>query len=370
MNKIDLQLFAEELLPHELDGISAETAKEIMDEVGEESTEETQVEETSEPSTQEEGKEETPAQEEKEEVETAPNAEADSDTKQVEGQGDNKIPYARFKEVNEEKKALEAKLAELKEQLNSQKPMPETPKQEVAKPVVDEENTLKEKKLLAEKIDVAATDRAAKILGLSKEEVDALEYSDDFVLKERFRTAKFIETQAILDRARALQHEEEAKKAEKETSYKTYISDLQGFINKEAAEIGNDEYNENLAYADGEYFKSCSLAEQQAVREANYRVNMKQPFPADVVILKNFYQNAKMARKSKLAPVTPTAQTKKVNIKEKIEQAKALPRTSQVTGGNDTSGNGNYTQEQLSHFMNDMDWDDVPEDAQNILMGK
>jgi hypothetical protein len=367
----DLQKFAEDVvIPEELEGISADTAKEIMgeidkpDEKEEPKTEPVKTDESVKTEKVEEPeKTETPA--EGTTVEKA-SGDADTDKKPVAENNEHQIPYARFKEVNESKKKLELEVAELRKQLDNKPqniPQPQA-NQSVASPQAD----LKAKQELIAKVDNIASQKAAEELGLTKEQLDGLDYSDDFPLKRKFEAARQIHISNIMERARQLQQEAYAKQAEQNTVYTQTGNDLEDMISKEKQEISNEKYMEILKYGENIVLPSLNRSEQMAVIAANNRINQKRAFPEDLITMRYIYDKAKKAYLGK--QVTDNAQTvttNKVNVQEKIKQAEALPKASQVGGTNDAKA-GNYTQEELENYLNG-DWDKVPEAAKKILRG-
>ena len=178
---LDLQLFAEEEqveIPAELEGVSEEVAREVMKEIPQDEPEKESVEETTEKTQEEETSEEAP-EETSEEPEEG-HAETDSDKKS------GKVPYERFKEVNDKYRRTEEEAQALRQQLAQLQGRKEADKQEEKSP--KQQNIPMD--LLNQAYDLAKK-QVIEQLNLTEEDYSDLEYQDEQEKAKVDRAIKF-----------------------------------------------------------------------------------------------------------------------------------------------------------------------------------
>lgn len=328
--------------PSGLEGIDEETAREIMAQLPQEETEESA-------------------------------ADADSDTKQVsisEQDVSNKsIPYARFKEVNDKSKTYAAENEQLKaelQRLKEQRQQPPATTQQQVPPVQTQqppaEQQLRITPEFATTINNIAYEEALKMSGLTKEEVDVLEFAepDDPKLQAWNAAKQLANTQTW----NAVHREFENRRTQQAKVLELHQQIIGDYTSFESEQMKRPDFEATKAYAVGEYFDQLSPLEQQAVRDAWTRVERKVCSPQDVMVVKNYYAQASNAyRKNANQPQPPEQVLKQKN--EKLKQMERHPRAEQVNGSN--APVGAVTEAELEKML-EGDWDKIPPDVQKMLL--
>ena len=329
--------------PAGLEGIDEETAREIMAQLPQEETDES-------------------------------GADADSDTKQVtdsEQDVSNKsIPYARFKEVNDKSKAAAAENEQLKaelQRLKEQRQQPPAATQQQATPAQTQQPPAEQQVRItpefAATINNIAYEEALKMSGLTKEEVDVLEFADDNDPKlQAWNAAKqFANTQTW----NAVHREFEARRTQQAKVLEMHQQVIGDYTSFESEQMKKPDFEATKEYAVGEYFNQLSPLEQQAIRDAWARVDRKLCSPQDVLVVKNYYTQAANAYRSKNANQAQPPEQVLKQKNEKLKQMERHPRAEQVNGSNAPAGS--VTEAELEKML-EGDWDKIPPDVQKLLL--
>ena len=269
------------------------------------------------------------------------------------------IPYARFKEVNDKKNESERLLAAYRERygdLNSQptqqpqnfsQPQQNTP--QFQPPSIDENFT--------KQIDDAIIQTAMNISGLSKEDVEALDYLDDDDPKiARWNHAKKISETAIYQNIiqnQMLQQQEMQRAAtlrdQTMINYSNYVAQQQAMEN----------FNAVQKFAENDFFNAQSDIDKQIILESYSRINNNMATPADVMVVQNYFSRAKNAfeNRQNSTPQKPKTKTAPNNF----------PRTNQVSGI--TGSGGGVTQAALADMLQNKSWNKIPPNYQKMLLG-
>lgn len=364
MKFFDIQLFADENveIPEELEGISPETAAEIMKEAG----------------ISKETSEETKEEEQPEEQDNQA-ADADSDNKQVEESPENKtqeneegkepanIPYKRFKEINEKAKAKDAEIAALKAQIeaaqqqrNSQQQLPQQNQLPQQMQQQSERNPQNEIALMQE-IYKAAREEAKKVTGFTDEDIANIEYDDTGKNELWNQTLQFKLAQINQD------VQTEIKRREQETfnfqkTIQTSYAQFNEFSNNLAKEA---DFEQVKNHALNDYFTSLPEFLQTVVKEAYEKVGKENCSPKDLAIVQNYINAAK--NDYRLKNQTTQQQQPPSTNKEKIKQMEAHPKVSQIQGSNTAGGT---TIADIERMVDTMEWDKIPQEIRDIAMGK
>lgn len=346
-------------IPAELEGVSPEVAKSIMDEAGI-------------------GKEDTAEPEDNNAAEgdagntDGQNADADhhSDTKDVDDVLDNpqtSVPYTRFKEVNDKFKSVKAELEELKKNANkadavsSRSTTPEV-QQQVQKPVIQSFNITPE---IAQKIETAAQLEAMKMTGMTKDDIEALTYADDDDPKRTsWQTALSLARSTISNSIVTAAQEQQRRELAFLQEHQKLVDNFNAFSNQEMQE---EDFGKVQEFAVGEYFKGKSPMEQQILTEAYDRVQRNVASPAEYLSVMNYFKEAKGAYFAKNPKAAP-AVNKKDSIKQKIAQAEKQPRSSQIDGATSTDGKS-VTVESLQQMLETTSWEKIPDEYKAMLLG-
>lgn len=354
-------------IPAELDGISEDIAKSIMEEAGmstepEEGNGEVQDDDTQQSAT----------------------AEADSDTKHVADDvldvPKTPIPYTRFKQVNDKLKAAEAELEKLRKErptnVTDQKPAMDQPAKQVQQPqavMTPQEPVTAGFKLTADvaaKIEEYAKQEAMRMSGLSKEDLDSLAYADDDdPNKVRWTTALTLSRNAITNSViQAAQVQQQRQHAFMQ-QHQAMINDFNTFT---AEQMQDANFEDVRKFAVDEYYKTKSPMEQQIVNAAWERVQRNTASPAEYLTVVNYFKEAKEAFSRQDINAQATAETKANQpslgkAKRKLAEANKLPRSQQIEGSAATDGKA-VTIESLQHMLNTTPWDQIPDEYKQMLL--
>lgn len=354
-------------IPAELDGISEDIAKSIMEEAGmstepEEGNGEVQDDDTQQSAT----------------------AEADSDTKHVADDvldiPKTPIPYTRFKQVNDKLKAAEAELEKLRKErptnVTDQKPAMDQPAKQVQQPqavMTPQEPVTAGFKLTADvaaKIEEYAKQEAMRMSGLSKEDLDSLAYADDDdPNKVRWTTALTLSRNAITNSViQAAQVQQQRQHAFMQ-QHQAMINDFNTFT---AEQMQDANFEDVRKFAVDEYYKTKSPMEQQIINAAWERVQRNTASPAEYLTVVNYFKEAKEAFSRQDINAQATAETKANQpslgkAKRKLAEANKLPRSQQIEGSAATDGKA-VTIESLQHMLNTTPWDQIPDEYKQMLL--
>lgn len=303
----DLQMFDEEeetTAFGSLDGIDADIVSELT---GEEAASEENSEETTETETQEEPKEES--------------GDADTDTKQYSNEGH--IPYARFKEVNESKKNAEARIRELEAQLKEFQQKGEVQKEEspaprnVIPPQVETPQPPRFTKDQLTKIAQMAVKSAREELGMSDEDAEDLEFSDD-------QGQKVLYQQTIANHINRIKNE--AINMQRESN-DVYV--MRQRTSMEFDQLGKELNSHSDAQArwdfiGNEYFNTLDEREKVVLDSSFNRLRGGQGTDADIHIIKGYFKEATQIYESK--------HSNKPTTNDKFSKMKSLPKAPNVGG--------------------------------------
>lgn len=337
MKNWNLQLFSE----LDIEGIDTDILKELSDDIPQEETqEETQEEVLVEADNVQETVEQPIDDEE-------------------EYQSAGKVPYQRFKAVNEERKAskaqnkeLEERLASLQKELATLKaskvdPPAQPPKQEVQSDFNAEQN---------KRIYEIASQRVMKRLNYTQDDVENLEYSDDKADKAMFNQAVMMETQAVINEIREHQAREQAHFQEVTATAKEF-SEYQAKFN------AYPDIQARWDYISNERFFQLPQRKQSILKASFERLQTNQGTYQDFDTVSAYFDLANAEWEKKNAP----AQTNNVT---KVKQVQALPKAPSVNGG--TGADTVYTVDRIASIMNSPNgWESLPADIQRqILEGR
>lgn len=337
-----------EAIPDELAGLSEDTAREIMQKAEQNEN------------TEDEGEEQDEAPDES-------HAEQDSDTKPVETVAplpNAKIPYARFKQEVDKRKQLEERLAALEAQQkqaqstgNAQPVQPQPPTQQGQQPPAPQ---LRFTPDVQKAFDTAVDKQAMTMTGLSKEDVDAMEYmDDDDSRKTQYQTARKYAEVAIMQQIYAAQQEQQRRTKAFLDNHQKNINGYNNFVQQEMQE---PDFAQTKDYATNAFFESLPTEQQPVIAAANFRIEHNTANDADILLIKNYFRDAKAAYRKE----HPVQAARKNTTKQKMKQAVSMPRAGQVDG---TSGySGAVTGETLAEMMRTTPWGEIPEQYRNMIL--
>lgn len=336
-----------EAIPDELAGLSEDTAREIMQKA-------------------EQNKSTEDGGEEQDEAPDEPHADQDSDNKPVEAAPlpNTKIPYARFKQEVDKRKQLEERLAALEAQQKqtqhtggTQPVQPQAPAPEVQQPPAPQ---LRFTPDVQKVFDATVDKQAMTMTGLSKEDVDAMEYMDDNdPRKTQYQTARKYAEVAIMQQIYAAQQEQQRRAKVFLDNHRKNIEVYNTFAQQE---MQDPDFEQIKNYAKNEFFESLPESQQPVIVGAYTRIERQTANDADIMLIQNYFNNAKTAYRRK----NPAQAASKNTMKQKMKQAVSMPRAGQVDG---TSGySGAVTGETLAEMMRTTPWGEIPEQYRNMIL--
>lgn len=337
-----------EAIPDELAGLSEDTAREIMQKA-------------------EQNKSTEDGGEEQDEAPDEPHADQDSDNKPVEEAAplpNTKIPYARFKQEVDKRRQLEERLAALEAQQKQAQPpagnvqqAQQAPTPEVQQPPAPQ---LRFTPDVQKAFDATVDKQAMTMTGLSKEDVDAMEYMDDNdPRKTQYQTARKYAEVAIMQQIYAAQHEQQRRAKVFLDNHRKNIEVYNTFAQQE---MQDPDFEQIKNYAKNEFFESLPESQQPVIAGAYTRIERQTANDADIMLIQNYFNNAKAAYRKN----NPVQAASKNTTKQKMKQAVSMPRAGQVNG---TSGySGAVTGETLAEMMRTTPWGDIPEQYRNMIL--
>jgi hypothetical protein len=266
------------------------------------------------------------------------------------------VPYTRFKEKVDEVARLKEELEKLKSATPQGQPVqqatPEKPQEAPpAQPGI--QLTDENMKLLSD----AVKQEAIRMSGLTEEDLDSLDYmEDDDPRKQKWQYAQEFAKSNVMDKIRRAQAVQIEQAQMARVNMDAAIADYNNYAQ---AEMQEPDFANVTQYATGEFFAALPPAQQAAVTGAYARVERNTASIQDIYLVKNYFQNAKAAYHAKSG-----APAKKVS---KAAQATRFPRSTQIQGAGGSGGG--VTEGQLRKMLDEMPWNDIPKEYQEMLLG-
>lgn len=364
----NLQLFAEEVkeeaqpdIPAELEGVSEDVAREVMKELPKEEPSDDHAEEaegstTQEEATQEDIQAQQEAPQEVQESQEAQDGHADTDGDKKAG----KVPYERFKDVNDKYRSAEQEAQTLRRQLEElqrqqqQQTSGQAPQQQAQAQQQQQEIPMD---LLNQAYDVAKKQVLAQ-LNLSEEDYSDLEYQDDGEKAKVDRAIRF-SFDSICQQARERAKDLAAQKQQEQLIMQKAYSDYESMA---AEEQKRSDFNDIWQYATTTHFTSMPVYAQAVIQNAFNCVNSGVGTLEQVQLVKDYYNTAKQAYLSGSGQAPQQQATT-----NKVKQMTTAPRVDKVRG---TPSTGGMTIQEIERMVNG-DWGKVPDDLKKqILAGR
>lgn len=367
----DLKMFEEEeklVIPEGLEGIDEDIAREIMSEVSSQEESKSSLDELDNDSS-------------KSEVNSESNlsAEADSDNKQVDSEGSENeeelnqtIPYKRFKEVNEKSKAKDDEILTLRQELLAAKQQSSNVSNQVypGNQAVNHENHAELNNVnpllnpaVIQEINSLANEEALKISGLTREELDEIEYSDPNDTRfSTYKTAVELARQNIFSQ---LNSEIQTRRVMEQKVLQLRDQSIADYSSFEQEQMKAQDFESIRSHAVNEYFTKLNHVEQQAIADAYQRVQSKTCIPQDIFVVKKYFSEAAQDFRKNQNNVNTNQNNIQVK-QEKLKQMERHPKVDLVTGSN---SNGGTSVADLERTLQNTDWDDIPENTKKMLLG-
>lgn len=374
----DLKMFEEEeklVIPEGLEGIDEDIAREIMSEVS------SQEENTNKLDESEDNSSNLDNDLSKSEVNSENNlsAEADSDNKQVDSEGSENeeelsqtIPYKRFKEVNEKSKAKDDEIIALRQELLAAKQQSSNVSNQVypGNQAVNHENHAELNNVnpllnpaVIQEVNNLAVEEALKISGLTREELEEIEYGDpNDVRISTYKTAVDLARQNIFSQ---LNSEIQTRRAMEQRELQLRQHSIADYSSFEQEQMKAQDFESIRSHAVNEYFSKLNPVEQQAIADAYQRVQSKTCIPQDIFVVKKYFSEAAQDFRKNQNNVNRNQNNIQVK-QEKLKQMERHPKVDLVTGSN---SNGGTSVADLERTLQNTDWDDIPENTKKMLLG-
>lgn len=212
---------------------------------------------------------------------------------------------------------------------------------------------------LAQTINNLIQERALKISGLNKDEIDALEYADDDdANKMRYEQAKSMARNMVMQDVNNKYIELQNRMQYQQTMSRAIANDTQNFVNEIK---GTENYQNIMNYATGEGLKKYSPYEQTAIREAYAKVNAGVGNASDMMVLRSFWNKSVMDFNS-----NNNSAINNNNIKKQINNKNKMPRVSQIQGTGSDKGSI-WTIDKIKAALNSGNLDRIPPNIQKQI---
>lgn len=283
------------------------------------------------------------------------------ETPKTEDDGETSVSYKRFKETLDQKNELAQQLAAYRERYGDMPASSQTSQQNFPQYTQQEIPTQpRQPQLNAEtmkQIDDVITKFAMEISGLSKEDVDGIDYLDDDDPRiSLWNHAKELSKQKVYYDFIANQVAQQQELQRLQMLQNQSINEYNNYVaQKQAA----DNFEAVRQYATGEFFNAQSQVDKEIITESFSRLSRNAAYPADMMIIRDFFTRAENSYLNKNAQTAP--QQKNTAPKPNF------PRTNQMNG---TVGNGGgVTQAELAEMLKTRKFSDIPPEYQKILLG-
>lgn len=367
----DLKMFEEEeklVIPEGLEGIDEDIAREIMSEVSSQEESKSSLDELGNDSSKDEVG-----------AENNLSAEADSDNKQVDGEGSENeeelnqtIPYKRFKEVNEKSKAKDDEIIALRQELLAAKQQSSNVSNQVypGNQAVNHENNAELNNVnpllnpaVIQEVNNLAVEEALKISGLTKEQLEEIEYGDpNDVRISTYKTAVDLARQNIFSQ---LNSEIQTRRVMEQRELQLRQHSIADYSSFEQEQMKAQDFESIRSHAVNEYFSKLNPVEQQAIADAYQRIQSKTCIPQDIFVVKKYFSEAAQDFRKNQNNVNTNQNNIQVK-QEKLKQMERHPKVDLVTGSN---SNGGISVADLERTLQNTDWDDIPENTKKMLLG-
>lgn len=305
---------------------------------------------------------------EEQEQEEADIADTDSVKKEAEPafkKPAQKIPYERFKEMVDKNNEMKAELEALKTklaELPKQQPTPQATTQQTAP-----RQTFNVTPDMAQQIDTVINQQAVAMAGLSKDDLDSLEYmDDDDPRKVRYNHAKEMAKAEVYYNIQQARVQQQQQYQQAVAYHNQVVNNYNEFFVRETAE---PDYEAVKDYAMGAFFEEIDAGDQRIIKDAYERIDRNIANPQDIALIKRFYLDAKNSYRQKNASAQAAQKAKGAanNIESKYQQQKAFPRASQVNGSAANVGTP-PSADALERMLNELPWDEIPDEYKQLVM--
>ena len=192
------------------------------------------------------------------------------------------------------------------------------------------------------------------LTGMSKDDVASLEYADeDDPRIVQWQQAKSVAQSNIFNAIRQARFAQQQQAQQFFVQRAASINNYNDYVRRQFAE---PDYKNILEFATNEFFESLPQSEQRSLAESYLRVEGQNPLPSDVMSVKNYFELAKIAYRTRANK--PPARGK---------QQPNLPRTDQITGTTTTS-DGQLSARDIEKLL-EGDFTELTPQQQKLMLG-
>lgn len=208
---------------------------------------------------------------------------------------------------------------------------------------------------ISAKINQAITAEAMNMVGFSADDVASLEYADnDDPRLSQWAQARSLAQSNVYGAIRQAQLIQQQQAQQFIATQQATMSTYNALVQKEFKE---PDFKAIQNFAINEFFEQLSPIEKKAVANSYLHIERQIASPAEMFVVKNYYEKAKAAYRNSRGK--KTARTPQ-------QQAANLPRVDQISGA---AGKGEVTVAELEHMLETTDFDKIPEVYQKKLLG-
>ena len=256
------------------------------------------------------------------------------------------VPYARFKEKVDEANRLKAQLAEFQQRL--QQPQTQTPQFQPPQIKITPE--------ISAKINAAIKAEAMALSCMSDDDVASLEFADaDDPRIAQWNQAQSIAQNRVYNAIQQTQLEQQQQARQLHDAHVAAVETYNQFVQKEFAE---PDFKEIQNFARNEFFEQLSPNEKQILANSYLHVERQIASPSEMLVVKNFYERAKAAYRTRSAKKSAPKQT---------QPPPKLPRTDQLKGSSGT-GDGQFSARDVEKLL-EGDFTKLDEKTRKKLLG-
>lgn len=209
---------------------------------------------------------------------------------------------------------------------------------------------------ISAKINEAIKAEAMNMSGLSEDDVASLDYADDDDPRiAQWSQAKSLAQSNVLGAIRQAQIAQQYQAQQFMAAQMAAVNSYNEFAQREFKE---PDFQNIQQYATNEFFERQSPAEQKIIANSYLRVERQIASPAEMLVVKNYYEQAKASYREGRGKIKPARTSK--------QQATSMPRVDELGG---SAGKGEITVAELERMLETTDFDKIPEVYQKKLLG-
>lgn len=234
-------------------------------------------------------------------------------------QTEESVPYARFKEKVDEANKLKAQLAEYQRQ--QQAPQSQQAQQAQQQRQQFQPPQIRITPEISAKLNEAIKAEAMELSGMTEDDIASLEFADN----DDPRLAQWNQATSIAQNRvyNAIQQAQINQQQQARQFYNNHLAATQTYNEFAQKEFSEPDFKEIQKFATNEFFEQLKPNEQQIIANSYLRVERQIASPAEMLVVKNYYERAKAAYRTRGAKQTAPKQT---------QPAPQLPRSDQLKG--------------------------------------